>query len=181
MSAAKLWAGRFQEETSRLVDDFNTSLPFDQRLWQEDLAGSLAHAQMLERCGILSPDDVKQICDGLSGIRADLESGALPPPQDAEDIHMWMEALLTERIGEAGKRLHTARSRNDQVAVDLRLYLKKEITAIRKQLLALLGVLEQKADTYLDTVMPGYTHLQRAQPITFGHHLLAYAAMSHER
>ena len=177
MSAAKLWAGRFQGETSRLVDDFNTSLPFDQRLWQEDLAGSLAHAQMLGRCGILSPDDVKQICDGLSGIRADLESGALPPPQDAEDIHMWVEALLTQRIGEAGKRLHTARSRNDQVAVDLRLYLKKEIAAIRKQLLALLDVLAQKADTYLDTVMPGYTHLQRAQPITFGHHLLAYAAM----
>ena len=116
MSAAKLWAGRFQGETSRLVDDFNTSLPFDQRLWQEDLAGSLAHAQMLGRCGILSPDDVKQICDGLSGIRADLESGALPPPQDAEDIHMWVEALLTQRIGEArivviGRRLGGGPSR----------------------------------------------------------------------
>jgi len=173
----KLWAGRSAGQTARLADDFNTSLPFDKRLWQEDIEGSLAHAAMLGQCGILSNEDVAQISQGLQGILEDLASGVIAPDGDAEDIHMWVEALLTKRIGSAGKRLHTARSRNDQVALDLRLYLKKEITVIRSQILSLLSVLAQKAEQYQDTVMPGYTHMQRAQPVTLGHHLLAYAAM----
>jgi argininosuccinate lyase len=173
----KLWAGRFEGETSKLVDDFNTSLPFDCRMAKVDIEGSIAHARMLGDCKILSIDDTARICAGLTGIWQDIESGKVPLSGDAEDIHMFVEALLTERIGEAGKRLHTARSRNDQVAVDLRLYLRGEMAAIRSMLLSLIGVLVEKAVLYQDTVMPGYTHLQRAQPITFGHHLMAYVQM----
>ncbi len=173
----KLWAGRFQKEVDSQVNDFNSSISFDARLYRQDIAGSIAHATMLGEQGIISPEESAQIVDGLSAILAEIEAGTVEFSKDSEDIHMNMEVLLTQRIGEAGKRLHTGRSRNDQVAVDFRLYVREEIGTIRAMLLSLLEVLARKAEANLDTVLPGYTHLQRAQPVTFGHSLMAYANM----
>ena len=173
----KLWAGRFQKELDEKTNDFNSSIAFDSRMAEEDIAGSLAHAAMLKKQGIISAADGEAIREGLSGIAADLRSGKLEIDHAAEDIHTFVEGELTARIGDAGKRLHTGRSRNDQVALDLRLYLKNALPGLREQLLDLIEVLCRKAETHAGTIMPGYTHLQRAQPITFGHHLLAYAEM----
>ena len=174
---AKMWAGRFGKETDRTVDDFNSSLPFDNRLYREDITGSVAHARMLGRQGIIDPSESEKIVEGLQGILADIEAGKIDLAGDYEDIHMCVEQILTERIGDAGKRLHTGRSRNDQVALDMRLYVKKEIKAIRQQVLAFMEALCKTAEKNLTTVMPGYTHLQRAQPVTFGHYMMAYAQM----
>ena len=170
----KLWGGRFRKETDSLVNDFNSSIQFDCRMYREDIQGSLAHAKMLAEQGIISQEDLKQIRQGLESILADVEAGKIEFTADNEDIHMNVEALLTERIGAAGKRLHTARSRNDQVAVDLRLYLRREIEEIIGQILDLQHVILMQAERHQNTVMPGYTHLQRAQPISFAQHLLAY-------
>ena len=173
----KLWGGRFRKETDDLVNDFNSSIQFDCRLYREDIQGSLAHAAMLADCGIISREDEAAIRAGLEGILADIEAGKVEFTADNEDTHMNVEALLTERIGAAGKRLHTARSRNDQVAVDLRLYLRREIGEIVDQILDLQEAILAKAKEHQNTVMPGYTHLQRAQPISFAQHLMAYASM----
>ena len=173
----KLWAGRFQKETDTLVNDFNSSIGFDARLYQQDIAGSIAHAEMLGRTGIIEAHEAETIVNGLKAILADIEAGGVEFTLDNEDIHMNIEAELTRRVGEAGKRLHTARSRNDQVAVDTRLYVKQEIPVLIGQVLDLEKVLVKKAKANLDTVMPGYTHLQRAQPTTFGHYMMAYANM----
>lgn len=173
----KLWGGRFSKETDSLVNDFNASIQFDFRLYREDIQGSIAHARMLADCGIISQEDRDRITAGLEGILADIEAGKVQFTAENEDIHMNVESLLTERIGEAGKRLHTARSRNDQVAVDLRLYLRQEIGEITAQILDLQQAVLDLASRHQNTVMPGYTHLQRAQPISFAHHLLAYGEM----
>ena len=170
----KLWGGRFRKETDSFVNDFNASIHFDARLYGEDIQGSMAHAQMLFDCGIISRDDLEAIQNGLEGILNDIEAGRIEFTAENEDIHMNVEALLTERIGDAGKRLHTARSRNDQVAVDLRLYLRREIDEIVGQILDLQQAVLDQASLHQETVMPGYTHLQRAQPVSFAHHLLAY-------
>ncbi len=174
---AKMWDGRFGKETDASVDGFNSSIGFDRRLFRQDVRGSVAHVRMLAKVGVLPAADAAAIEAGLQAILADLESGALAFDPGAEDVHMFVEAELTRRIGEAGKRLHTGRSRNDQVALDLRLWLKDELGGIRAQLAELVAVLARMAREHLDTVMPGYTHLQRAQPITFAHHLGAYVAM----
>ncbi len=173
----KLWSGRFQKETDALVNDFNSSIGFDARMYEEDITGSIAHATMLGQCGIISQEDVSAIVGGLTQLLADIKAGKIEFSADNEDIHMNVETLLTQRIGDAGKRLHTARSRNDQVAVDLRLYLRKEIEAIRQEILNLQRVILKQAKANQYTVMPGYTHLQRAQPITLAQHLLAYGSM----
>ena len=173
----KLWGGRFQKETDQLVNQLNASIGFDQRLYKEDITGSMAHAKMLSDCGIISKADSEAIQAGLSGILADIEDGKVEFTADNEDIHMNVEALLTARIGDAGKRLHTARSRNDQVALDFRMYVREQIPVIVSQLLELETVLCRQARQYQTAVMPGYTHLQRAQPISFAQHLMAYAAM----
>ena len=174
---AKLWAGRFSKEVDETVNAFNSSIAFVGRMYKEDITGSIAHATMLGDCGIIPKADSLQIIEGLKGILEDLESGALELDPTAEDIHMFVEAELTKRLGDVGKRLHTARSRNDQVALDIRLYLRAEMGEIRGLIAKLLHTLCDLAQQHLDTVMPGYTHLQRAQPITLGHHLMAYAQM----
>ena len=175
---AKMWAGRFQKETDAVVNDFNSSVMFDCRMYAEDIQGSIAHATMLGRQGIIPQEDVHKIIEGLTGILADIEAGKIHfSPELYEDIHMANEQILTERIGDAGKRLHTARSRNDQVALDMRLYVRREIGEIRALVLDFMHALCEVASQHLETVMPGYTHLQRAQPITFAHHLMAYANM----
>ena len=175
---AKLWAGRFKKETDQAVNAFNASIGVDQRMYREDIEGSMAHAAMLSRQGIITEEDGRQIRLGLQSILKDMDAGAISLAlEQYEDIHMANEQLLTERIGEAGKRLHTARSRNDQVALDLRLYVRREIGEIAGQITELLEELCTLAEANAETVMPGYTHLQRAQPITFGHHLMAYANM----
>ena len=173
----KLWSGRFGKETDALVNDFNASIQFDQRLYREDITGSMAHAAMLANCGVISREDADAIQAGLEGILADIEAGKVAFSADNEDIHMNVEALLTARIGDAGKRLHTARSRNDQVALDFRMYVRREIPVLVGQLLELEAVLCRQARKYQEAVMPGYTHLQRAQPISFAQHLMAYGAM----
>ena len=173
----KLWTGRFSKEADKKTNDFNSSIATDSRMYMEDIEGSIAHASMLGMQGIISQEDCKKIVDGLKKISEDISTGELQIDPDAEDIHTFVEATLTQRIGDAGKRLHTARSRNDQVAVDVRLYLRTLCDKTRSQLNELLEVLKNSALKYYDTVMPGYTHLQRAQPITFGHQLLAYAEM----
>lgn len=173
----KLWKGRFQKEADPRTNDFNSSISVDNRMAAEDITGSIAHATMLGACGIIEQSESEKICAGLQEIQKDLESGTLQIDPDAEDIHTFVEAELTARIGDAGKRLHTARSRNDQVALDIRMTLKKECDAIFELLRDFATVLCEQAETYSDAVMPGYTHLQRAQPITFGHHLMAYAEM----
>ncbi|NBI70267.1 argininosuccinate lyase [Clostridiaceae bacterium] len=174
---AKLWAGRFGKETDLEVNDFNSSISFDCRLYKEDITGSMAHAAMLGKQGIIAQDEADRITEGLQGILQDIENGTIEFSQDYEDIHMNVEHILTERIGDAGKRLHTARSRNDQVALDLRMYVKKEIAAIKGQVLQFMKALCGSAKKNTETVMPGYTHLQRAQPVTFGHYMMAYANM----
>ena len=173
----KLWGGRFRKETDSLVNDFNASIQVDCRMYREDIQGSMAHAAMLADCGIISREDAEQIHTGLNSVLEDIEADKVEFTADNEDIHMNVEALLTQRIGDAGKRLHTARSRNDQVAVDLRLYLRREIEEIIGQILDLQQAIVEQAQQHQTTVMPGYTHLQRAQPISFAQHLLAYAAM----
>ena len=173
----KLWGGRFQKDTDQLVNELNASISFDQRLYREDITGSMAHAKMLADCGIISKEDNDAIQAGLAGILADVEAGKVEFTADNEDIHMNVEALLTARIGDAGKRLHTARSRNDQVALDFRMYVREQIPVMVSQLLELETVLCRQAKKYQTAVMPGYTHLQRAQPISFAQHLMAYAAM----
>ena len=173
----KLWAGRFQKETDTLVNDFNSSITFDARMYKEDIAGSIAHATMLGRQGIIEEHEAEKIIEGLKVILADIEAGQVEFSLENEDIHMNIETLLTKRIGDTGKRLHTARSRNDQVAVDFRLYVKGEIPKIISMVLELEKVLIKKAQANLETVMPGYTHLQRAQPTTFAHYMMAYANM----
>ena len=173
----KLWGGRFQKETDQLVNELNASISFDQRLYREDITGSMAHAKMLGDCGIISREDAAAIIGGLQSILADIEAGKVELTADNEDIHMNVEALLTARIGDAGKRLHTARSRNDQVALDFRMYVREQIPVIVDQLLELETVLCRQAKQYQTAVMPGYTHLQRAQPISFAQHLMAYASM----
>ena len=174
---AKMWAGRFSKEVDETVNAFNSSISFDGRMYAQDIRGSIAHATMLGDCGIIPQEDTQKIISGLKGILADLESGDLLMDPTAEDIHMFVEAELTKRIGDAGKRLHTARSRNDQVALDIRLILRDEIAEIRKLLHALLKTLVKIAEQHTETIMPGYTHLQRAQPVTLAHHILAYVWM----
>ena len=174
---AKLWAGRTDGTTDRIADDFNSSIRVDQRMYKEDITGSIAHARMLKQQGIIPASAADHIVAGLEGILKDLESGALEIDETAEDIHMFVEEVLTARIGDEGKMLHTARSRNDQVALDTRLYLLNQSKEIRQKILTFIEVLNTSAKTYKDTILPGYTHLQRAQPIMFGHHLLAYANM----
>ena len=169
----KLWGGRFQKDTDLLVNELNASISFDQRLYREDITGSMAHAAMLADCGIISKEDAAAITSGLEDILADIEAGKAAFTADNEDIHMNVEALLTARIGDAGKRLHTARSRNDQVALDFRMYVREQIPVIVGQLLELETVLCRQAKKHQTAVMPGYTHLQRAQPISFAQHLMA--------
>lgn len=173
----KLWSGRFEKNTDQLVDELNASIAFDSRLYREDIEGSMAHAMMLGSVGILKPKEVISITSALKDILKDIEDGKLEFSLENEDIHMSVEAELTRRIGDAGKRLHTARSRNDQVALDIRLYLKREITDIRGLVLSLIETLVKKAQPHTLTVMPAYTHLQRAQPTTFAHYMMAYANM----
>ena len=173
----KLWTGRFKKEISKTTNDFNSSISFDSRMYREDIEGSIAHAEMLGQCGIITMEESKDIQKGLKGILEDIEKGDLKIDMEAEDIHTFIEGELTKRLGANGKRLHTARSRNDQVAVDIKLYLKKEVKEIEELVKGLIRVIADKAEKYSGTVMPGYTHLQRAQPITFGHHLLAYGEM----
>jgi len=172
-----MWAGRFEKALNQKADDFNSSIRFDCRMYREDITGSLAHAAMLAKQGIISTEDCVAITEGLGGILADLDSGELTFDMNCEDIHMFIEAELTRRIGDAGKRLHTARSRNDQVAVDIRLYLRHEAEEISVLIRELIGAIVDKAEEGKAAILPGYTHLQRAQPITFGHHLMAYAMM----
>ncbi len=174
---AKLWAGRTSGETSAAADDFNSSIRFDSRMYRQDITGSMAHAKMLGARGILAPEEAEQIIEGLRGILEDLDSGDLEIDLSSEDIHMFVEQVLTQRLGDLGKKLHTARSRNDQVALDLRMYLREESDAISGLLRALVSALTAQAEGNLDTILPGYTHLQRAQPILFGQHLMAYAMM----
>ena len=173
----KLWKGRFQKEADPKTNDFNSSISIDSRMYKEDIEGSIAHATMLGAAGIIDKGESEKICAELEKIEKDIETGALHIDPDAEDIHTFIEGELTARIGDAGKRLHTARSRNDQVALDVRLTLRKECAGLMEQLKELINVLCDQAEEYADTVMPGYTHLQRAQPITFGHHLMAYGEM----
>ncbi|MBQ2825449.1 MAG: argininosuccinate lyase [Clostridia bacterium] len=173
----KLWAGRFLTALDKTADDFNSSISFDSKMYKQDIRGSVAHATMLASKGIITKEDAETIIEGLGSILADLESGKLTFDMNAEDIHMFVESELTKRIGECGKRLHTARSRNDQVALDLRLYLRDENNEVISLVKNLIEALKTQAEANKDAIMPGYTHLQRAQPITFGHHLMAYAMM----
>jgi len=173
----KMWDGRFSKAVNSRVNDFNSSISFDWRMYRCDIEGSIAHATMLAECGIIETSESEKIIAELKNIREDLDNGTLLIDPEAEDIHMFVEAVLTERIGETGKRLHTARSRNDQVALDIRMYLKEQIREIRTLVMQLLCAIDEKAKEHKNTVMSGYTHLQRAQPVTFAHHILAYAQM----
>ena len=174
---AKMWAGRTSGNTDKIADDFNSSIRFDCAMAKQDITGSMAHAAMLGARGIIGEDEAAQIIDGLQGILDDLERGALDFDLSCEDIHMFVEQVLTERLGDVGKKLHTARSRNDQVALDLRMYLRDEIAEIGALVKALLNALCAQAEAHAGAIMPGYTHMQRAQPVTFGHHMMAYAMM----
>ncbi|MBQ8613723.1 MAG: argininosuccinate lyase [Ruminiclostridium sp.] len=173
----KMWAGRFSKEVDSGVNAFNSSISFDGRMYKNDIEGSIAHATMLGEAGIISREDSETLIKGLNEILADIDSGKLELDMTAEDIHMFIEAELTKRFGSVGKRLHTSRSRNDQVALDIRLYLRDEIAEIRALVYKITDVLCNIAEKHTETIMPGYTHLQRAQPITFGQHLMAYAQM----
>ncbi len=177
MAGEKMWAGRTAGGTSKVADDFNSSIRVDSVMYRQDVKGSMAHAAMLAECGIITSDDADKIIAGLEGILADIDSGVLKISPDAEDIHMFVESVLTERIGDAGKRLHTARSRNDQVAVDTRLYMRDKVEEIKSLIISLIEAIVTVAEANSDAIMPGYTHLQRAQPISFAHHLLAYVEM----
>ena len=172
-----MWAGRTDGATEQIADDFNSSIHFDSRMYRQDITGSMAHAAMLAAKNIITNEDADQLIEGLSGILNDLDSGALEFDITCEDIHMFVEQVLTQRIGDVGKKLHTARSRNDQVALDIRMYLRNQIDEISALVKDLIQAVTDKAEIYKSTIMPGYTHLQRAQPITFGHHLMAYAMM----
>ena len=173
----KMWQGRFKKEEDERVNDFNSSISFDSRMYKQDITGSIAHARMLGKTGIIEESESEKIVEGLKGILHDVESGNLEFDSKAEDIHMFVEQVLTQRIGDAGKRLHTSRSRNDQVALDLRMYLLENIKNVKSKLIYLMNTVIEKAKQNTDTVMSGYTHLQRAQPITLAHELLAYAQM----
>ncbi len=174
---AKMWAGRTAGQTDSIADDFNSSISFDSRMYRQDITGSMAHAAMLGAKNIITKEEAQILIDGLDSILSDLESGKLAFDMTCEDIHMFVEQVLTERLGDVGKKLHTARSRNDQVALDLRMYLRGEIEAIGEKVTELIKTLLDAAEKYKATILPGYTHLQRAQPITFGHHLMAYVMM----
>ena len=174
---AKMWAGRTDGVTDRIADDFNSSIAFDSRMYKQDITGSMAHAAMLAHTGIITEAEADGLIDGLEGILNDLECGKLQIDLSCEDIHMFVEQELTARIGELGKKLHTARSRNDQVALDMRMYLRDETDVLMTKVRELIGAIVEQAKENRDVIMPGYTHLQRAQPITFAHHLLAYAMM----
>ncbi len=173
----KMWAGRTSGDTDKIADDFNASIRFDSRMYRQDITGSMAHAAMLGSRGIIAQQDAEALIDGLQTVLDDLESGKLPMDMTCEDIHMFVEQELTNRLGDVGKKLHTARSRNDQVALDLRMYLREEVDTLDGLIRDVLEALCDQADTHKASIMPGYTHLQRAQPITFGHHLMAYAMM----
>ncbi|MBQ9966233.1 MAG: argininosuccinate lyase [Clostridia bacterium] len=173
----KLWSGRFDKNTDELVDQLNASITFDKRFFKEDITGSIAHATMLGAQGIIAKEEADKIIEALKGIMVDMEAGKIPFLISDEDIHMCVEAELTRRIGDTGKRLHTARSRNDQVALDFRMYMKKEVLEIRAMILSLIEVLVNMAEKNTYTIMPAYTHLQRAQPSTFAHYMMAYANM----
>ena len=173
----KMWAGRTAANTSSLADDFNSSIKIDKRMYKEDIEGSMAHVAMLSHCNIISKSDEKKITEGLKNILNDIDKGKLKIDEKAEDIHMFVEEVLTKRVGEVGKKLHTARSRNDQVALDIRLYIRKEITIINYSLDKFINLIIDIADKNRDTIMSGFTHLQKAQPITFAHYILAYGMM----
>ena len=173
----KMWAGRFSKTLDKTADDFNSSISFDKKMYRQDITGSMAHAAMLGAKKIIGENEADEIIAGLEKILEDIECGALEIDENCEDIHMFVEKVLTERIGDLGKKLHTARSRNDQVALDLRMYMRDRIDEITEMLKNLVSVISDKAEAHKATIMPGYTHLQRAQPITFGHHLMAYAMM----
>lgn len=175
--AEMMWTGRFYKELDSKVNAFNSSISFDGRMYRHDIMGSIAHAKMLGECGIISREDSEALVAELEKVFEEIEKGSLQLDKNAEDIHMFIESVLTQRLGEVGKRLHTARSRNDQVALDIRLYLRDETWEIEELLEKMIGVLCDIAEKHTHTVMPGYTHMQRAQPITFGHHLMAYAQM----
>ena len=177
MAGEKMWAGRTAGQVSRIADDFNSSIHIDSVMYKQDIKGSCAHAAMLAECGVIAKADADKIIEGLEGILADIESGTLPINPESEDIHMFVESVLTERIGDTGKRLHTSRSRNDQVALDTRLYMRDKVKEIKGCVLSLIDAILFVAKAHKDDIMPGYTHLQRAQPVTFAHHLLAYAQM----
>ena len=177
MSDKKLWGGRFSKQTNKAVDDFHSSISFDMRMYEEDISGSIAHAEGLAKQGIISPEDGRKITAGLAGILADIKAGKVEFDVSAEDIHMNIEQILTARIGEAGKRLHTGRSRNDQVSLDTHLYVKKASLDVISKIKELCGVLIKISEDNLDTVMPGFTHMQKAQPITLAFHLMAYFEM----
>jgi argininosuccinate lyase len=170
----KLWGGRFKEDTDKLMEDFNSSISFDIRLFKYDVEGSIAHAKGLNKAGVLKDDETKLIVDGLNEILKETDTGFIP---NDEDVHTYVERLLTEKIGDVGKKLHTGRSRNDQVATDVRLYLRDVINEIESSIETLIDTLKNKAFEHKNAIMPGYTHLQRAQPVTFGHHLMAYVEM----
>ena len=174
---AKMWTGRTDGQVEKIADDFNSSIRFDCRMYKQDIEGSMAHAAMLAQQGIITESDADMLIDGLETVLHDLDSGTLAIDMACEDIHMFIEQVLTQRLGDVGKKLHTARSRNDQVALDIRMYLRSEIAQITGYVKALIATVADKAEEYSGAIMPGYTHLQRAQPITFGHHLMAYAMM----
>ena len=174
---AKMWAGRTSGAVEKIADDFNSSISFDCRMVKQDIEGSMVHAAMLAKQNIITESDADLLIEGLGNILTDIEEGSLAIDMECEDIHMFVEQVLTERIGDVGKKLHTARSRNDQVALDIRLYLRSAIDEIKALTAAVITAVTDKAEQYADAIMPGYTHLQRAQPITFGHHLMAYAMM----
>lgn len=177
MTETKMWGGRFAKSTDKLVEDFHSSISFDRLLYSQDITGSIAHAKMLGRQGIITEAEAQTLIAALAQIRQDIDSGQIEFEVGAEDIHMNIEKILTERVGEVGKKLHTARSRNDQVALDIRIYLKEQIREVQALLLALEKVLLRLAEAHKAHPMAGYTHLQKAQPITFGHHMLAYFQM----
>lgn len=174
---AKMWTGVTDGITNKIADDFNSSISFDSRMFKQDIEGSIAHAFMLAKQGIISENEKNVLVDGLSGILDDLSSGKLKIDETAEDIHMFVEQVLTERVGETGKKLHTARSRNDQVALDFRMYVRDEVKGIISKIKSLISSITEQAECNYNVIMPGYTHLQRAQPITMGHHLMAYSSM----
>ena len=172
-----MWGGRFSKSTDEMINEFQASINFDKRMYHEDIRGSIAHARMLAKCGILTEEDRDKIVGGLEDIEQQIEDGEFDFSVDLEDIHMNIEKRLTEAIGEAGGRLHTARSRNDQVALDTHMYIRRQVTEVQKEIENLQQALVETAEKYSDVIMPGYTHLQRAQPILFAHHLLAYFSM----
>ena len=174
---AKMWAGRTDGMTEKIADDFNSSIRFDSRMYKQDITGSMVHAAMLASRNIITQADADALIEGLEGILNDIDSGKLPIDMECEDIHMFVEQELTSRLGDVGKKLHTARSRNDQVALDIRMYLREELDTLSNLTRQLIMAVTNKAEEYKSAIMPGYTHLQRAQPITFGHHLMAYAMM----